>query len=320
MAVIPLGGSGGGGGQKITIDGSVLKDLNLTVGYQWVDKSVLPINDISGTNTMYAWCFQPVGDDIYATYDFSSNPSRGLFKRNGYGWDKVGEMIPNIQLLAEYQNTLYAITVSALWKFENGAFTKVADLPQTFTSLNGCVEYKNELHFLTKFNNKYYHYKFNGVNITLVMEITGEILYCVRPFGVYDGKIYALKGYNTSATDYVIRIFSYNGTEWSKEEIIFIDATGERVSLSTVCIDKNGIYITSNNYKPMLYKLNRTTNKFDPHIRLPFVGDNGRILRNKDGLNLISWFEFQTSGSNLRYGNGLKTNHLVYKKVLCLED
>lgn len=84
--------------------------------------------------------------------------------------------------------------------------------------------------------------------------------------------------------------------------------------------EEDAIYASVNTNSPILYKINVDNATFDNCIRLPFTAQIGAIIKNKDGINLLSWFRNQTTSTNVNYGNGIATNHLIYKKVLCLED
>ena len=325
--------SGGGGGQNITIDGSVLKDIKLTIKESWLNVGETPTPPKSDVliNARYKIYGKPVELDGYlygSIQDKSKSPIKNqLVKFDEKGYEVVCNMPYNSSptgYFCKYKDSLYiiyryygsSVPNGEIWKFNSNtkSFTKVATIPTVTYDVYGAIEFSGNLHFFIITANAYHHYKFDGTSITLVTSnspfINIKILY-----GVREGYLYALHSPNILQSEEKRFFKRFNGTSWS-DYSTNIDNTlplyNEQLQNIPFLIDDNHfMYLQINS--PQFVEI-KSGNTFDNSIIAPYYQCSGALLMYKGKLTLLSGYSRIQDG-----GNGLYSNFFVREKILCLE-
>lgn len=330
--------SGGGGGQNITIDGSVLKDMNLTIKKSWLNVGEIPtINNYTILNAKSKYYGKPVELDGYL-YGFLYVGTSGATKSLLVKFDEKGhEVVCNMpyntglyNYFCKYKGSLYtiyrnsssnpSITAGEIWKFnpDTKSFTKVATVPTAIYSTYGAIEYAGDLHFFVRVyeenTNKYYHYKFDGSSITLVTNrspfIQSNVLY-----GVREGYLYALNYPNNLQSEETRFFKRFDGTSWSDYSTDFLN----KIPLYDESLQNIPFLIDDNHF---MYLPKSSTqfaeitsgNTYDNSIIAPYYSCSGALLMFKGKFTLLSGYSRIQDG-----GNGLYSNFFVREKILCLE-
>jgi hypothetical protein len=310
--------SGGGGGQKITIDGSVLKDMKLTAKYQWVaDKDTL----FAGTENT----------KIYASYKGKIHmitSSRKHYRLESNGWVRDidapdGGAQAYITAL-EHGEYLYYLFANAVYRFDGTAFTKVLDIPSKesdslygtsylYRRIPAIVDNKMYLFFQTRTgSNSYTYYTYCGyidldtlewIDIAALPYPGGALL------GVIDGVLYAIGGYNNSNRTGNIYKLNTNTNSWTQ-------ITGSNMSLSTT-----DSYVVSNDDKLYIPAFGSGLISFDGEkieiiISLDEHLSNPTLVLNGGKLHLFGQYSYS---QNYVGGFSFDGLHQVLEKVLCLE-
>ena len=319
--------SGGGGGQKITIDGSVLKDMKFTIKESWLNVGKLPQSELtfeSLSNAISPVTFgKPVELEGYlygVMNDYYDSNKQKLVKFDEKSYNFVCST-SSIKYLFKYKDDLYGIKIysdyeSDIWKFNKNtkSFTKVATIPVSVYDFFGAIEYADDLHFFVRDyevpDNFYHHYKFNGVSITLVTD-NSPIISRFTAYGVRGGYIYALYiPYNISSSNRFLKRF--NGTAWNNYDpgnYIRIP-TWNNSYFSYLIDDNHFMYLPAN--VSQFVELN--TQGFEYGMIVPYYNCNGALLMYKGKLTFLSCFSPYNMG-----GNNSKNNFFVREKILCLE-
>lgn len=319
--------SGGGGGQKITIDGSVLKDMNLTIRESWLNVGKLPQSELTLESLLNAIKPELYGKPVelegylYGVMnDYYDSNKQKLVKFDEKSYNFVCST-PTVKYLCKYKDDLYGIKIvfdysSEIWKFNKNtkSFTKVATIPVLVSDFYGAIEYAGDLHFFIKKHNAtdsiYYHYKFNGVSITLVTDSSPIVSYYTA-YGVRGGYIYALYApYDVSSSGRFLKRF--NGSAWNNYDPgNYIRITTYNSSNISYLIDDNHfMYLPTSGSQ--FIELN--TQGFEYGMIAPYYNCNGALLMYKGKLTFLSCFSPYSTG-----GNGSKNNFFVREKILCLE-
>jgi hypothetical protein len=331
--------SGGGGGQNITIDGSVLKDMKLTIKESWLNVGEIPVilNNYHVLNTKSKYYGKPVDLDGYL-YGFLYVGSTGATKSLLVKFDEKGhEVVCNMpynsasyNYFCKYKGSLYviyknnssspSIPTGEIWKFnpDTKSFTKVVTIQTATYDIYGAIEYVGDLHFFVRNyeegTNKYRHYKFDGSSITLVTDnspfVSVNILY-----GVREGYLYALN-YPTNVQSVETRFFKrFNGTSWSDYSTDFLNKIpnyNESLQNIPFLIDDNHFMYPS--YSSAQFVEVTSGNTYKNSIIAPYALCSGALLMFKGKLTLLSGYTETKYG-----GNGLFNNFFVREKILCLE-
>lgn len=331
--------SGGGGGQNITIDGSVLKDMKLTIKESWLNVGETPTPPKSEVliNARYKIYGKPVELDGYlygAIQDKSKSPVKNqLVKFDEKGYEVVCDMPYNsspIGYFCKYKGSLYiiyryyspSVPNGEIWKFNPNtkSFTKVATIPTVTYDVYGAIEFSGNLHFFIRTSGStittsaYHHYKFDGTSITLVTSSSPFITYNTL-YGVKEGYLYALNCPNILQSEEKRFFKRFNGTSWS-DYSTNIDNTlplySEQLQNIPFLIDDNHfMYLQINS--PQFVEI-KSGNTFDNSIIAPYYQCSGVLLMYKGKLTLLSGYSRIQEG-----GNGLYSNFFVREKILCLE-
>ena len=331
--------SGGGGGQNITIDGSVLKDMKLTIKESWLNVGEVPTTPRSDAlyNAKYKGYGKPVELDGYlygCIKDYYDSNKAKLVKFDEKGYEVVCNMpydTGTVNYFCKYKGSLYtiyrhnssspSIPNGEIWKFnpDTKSFTKVATIPTVAYDVYGAIEFSGNLHFFVRGyetgTSNYYHYKFDGTSITLVTSsspfVNINILY-----GVRKGYLYALYNANTIQSEETYFFKRFNGTSWSdyatKDFYDKIPFYYEQLQNIPFLIDDNHfMYLQINSSQFADIKSGDT---FDNGIIAPYYQCSGALLMYKGKLTLLAAYSRVNDG-----GNGSYSNFFVREKILCLE-
>lgn len=325
--------SGGGGGQNITIDGSVLKDIKLTIKESWLNVGEIPTPPKSDSlyNARDKYYGKPVELDGYLygnIRDNSKSPSKSqLVKFDEKGYEVVCDIPYNdipLGYFCKYKDSLYiiyryyssSVPNGEIWKFNPNtkSFTKVATIPTVAYDIYGAIEFAGNLHFFTRSNN-YYHYKFDGSSITLVTS-NSPFVNINTLYGVRKGYLYALYNANTTQSEETRFFKRFNGTSWSdystKDFYAKIPFYYEQLQNIPFLIDDNHfMYLQINS--PQFAEI-KSGNTFDNSIIAPYYQCSGALLMYKGKLTLLAAYSRVNDG-----GNGSYSNFFVREKILCLE-
>lgn len=332
--------SGGGGGQNITIDGSVLKDIKLTIKESWLNVGEIPTPPKSeplynAKNKDYG---KPVELDGYLygmIHDNSKSPVKDqLVKFDEKGYEVVCDMPYNSSSLGyfcKYKDSLYIIyryysslvPNGEIWKFNSNtkSFTKVATIPTVTYYVYGAIEFSGDLHFFirtsgsTTTTSAFHHYKFDGTSITLVTS-SSPFVNINTLYGVRKGYLYALYNANLIQSDETYFFKRFNGTSWSdyatKGFYAKIPFYYEQLQNIPFLIDDNHfmyLQINSSQFADI-----KSGNTFDNSIIAPYYQCSGSLLMYKGKLTFLSAYSRVADG-----GNGSYSNFFVREKILCLE-
>ena len=309
--------SGGGGGQKITIDGSVVKELKLTAKYQWVaDKDTF----FAGTES----------SKIYASYKGKIHmitSSRKHYRLESNGWVRdIDAPVAGSQTYMTalgHGEYLYYLFMNALYRFDGTSFTKVLDIPSKEASDSYSISYpyrripaivdnKMYLFFQTRTgsNSSYTYYTYCGYIDLDTLEWT-DIATLPYPngtlLGVIDGVLYAIGGYNNSNRS--SSIYKLNTNSWTQ-------ITGKSMALSTY-----DSYVVSNDDKLYIPAFGSGLISFDGEkIEIIISVDehlsNPTLVLNGGKLHLFGYYSYAQEYVGGFTFDGL---HQVLEKVLCLE-
>lgn len=332
--------SGGGGGQNITIDGSVLKDIKLTIRESWLNVGEIPTPPKSEPlyNAKYKIYGKPVELDGYLygmIQDKSKSPVKDqLVKFDEKGYEVVCDMpytSSPVGYFCKYKDSLYIIyryysslvTNGEIWKFNSNtkSFTKVATIPTTAYDVYGAIEYAGYLHFFIRTSgadittSAYHHYKFDGSSITLVTS-SSPFVNINTLYGVRKGYLYALYNANLIQSEETYFFKRFNGTSWSdyatKDFYAKIPFYYEQLQNIPFLIDDNHfmyLQINSSQFADI-----KSGNTFDNSIIAPYYQCSGSLLMYKGKLTFLSAYSRVIDG-----GNGSYSNFFVREKILCLE-
>lgn len=330
--------SGGGGGQKITIDGSVLKDMKLTIKESWLNVGKTPSIHAKGSSSYYyitnAYMFysiyrgKPVEIDGYL-YGIDQN-NRNLYKFDEKEYVQLcgtPHSGSSYFYLCKYKGELYMVyrkyqdnpMYNEIWKYnkDTNSFTKVS----TFTAeivddIYAALEYKDALHIFTRrgedSTNHYDHFSFNGTSVTKIetdLQETAKVFTIDMIVGVKDNYLWVVYSRANLMT-----IKRFNGTSW--ENFTFEPTTRistDYYSSMGLIDEENFLYLPIQSDTPALFELKG--NELLPFCNLPFPIDYGTLMRYKGRLTILGAYRSSTNG-----GNGSKFNFLVREKTLCLED
>lgn len=326
--------SGGGGGQNITIDGSVLKDIKLTIRESWLNVGEIPTPPKSEPlcNAKYKTYGKPVELDGYLygmIQDKSKSPVKDqLVKFDEKGYEVVCDMpytSSPVGYFCKYKDSLYIIyryysslvTNGEIWKFNSNtkSFTKVATIPTVTYDVYGAIEFSGNLHFFIRTANAYHHYKFDGTSITLVTS-SSPFVNINTLYGVRKGYLYALYNANLIQSEETYFFKRFNGTSWSdyatKDFYAKIPFYYEQLQNIPFLIDDNHfmyLQINSSQFADI-----KSGNTFDNSIIAPYYQCSGSLLMYKGKLTFLSAYSRVIDG-----GNGSYSNFFVREKILCLE-
>lgn len=333
--------SGGGGGQNITIDGSVLKDMKCTIKESWLNVGEIPAisNNYHVLNTQSKYYGKPVELDGYLygyLYVGSSGATKSLLvKFDEKGHEVVCNMPYNSGLynyFCKYKGSLYAIyrynntspsiPTGEIWKFnpDTKSFTKVATIPIIAYDIYGAIEYAGYLHFFIRTSgaditsSSFHHYKFNGTAITLVTS-SSPFININTLYGVREGYLYALYCPNILQSGETRFFKRFNGTSWSDYSTDFLNKIpiyDESLQSIPFLIDDNHFMYPS--YSSAQFVEVTSGNTFYNSIIAPYAVCSGALLMYKGKLTLLSGYSEISKG-----GNGLMNNFFVREKILCLE-
>lgn len=333
--------SGGGGGQNITIDGSVLKDMKCTIKESWLNVGEIPAisNNYHVLNTQSKYYGKPVELDGYLygyLYVGSSGATKSLLvKFDEKGHEVVCNMPYNSGLynyFCKYKGSLYtiyknnssiqSIPTGEIWKFnpDTKSFTKVATFPTAVYDIYGAIEYAGYLHFFIRTSgaditsSSFHHYKFNGTAITLVTS-SSPFININTLYGVRGGYLYALYCPNTLQSGETRFFKRFNGTSWSD----YSTNIDNKLPLYSDEL-QNIPFLIDDNHFMYLQRLSaqfveiKSENTFDNSIIAPYYNCSGTLLMYKGKLTLLSGYSRIQEG-----GNGIYSNFFVREKILCLE-
>ena len=333
--------SGGGGGQNITIDGSVLKDMKCTIKESWLNVGEIPAisNNYHVLNTRSKYYGKPVELDGYLygyLYVGSSGATKSLLvKFDEKGHEVVCNMPYNSGLynyFCKYKGSLYtiyknnssiqSIPTGEIWKFnpDTKSFTKVATFPTAVYDIYGAIEYAGYLHFFVRVyetgtnNYYYYHYKFDGSSITLVTS-SSPFISINTLYGVREGYLYALYCPNILKSGETRFFKRFNGTSWSDYSTNIdnkLPLYSDELQNIPFLIDDNHFMYPS--YSSAQFVEVTSGNTFYNSIIAPYAVCSGALLMYKGKLTLLSGYSEISKG-----GNGLMNNFFVREKILCLE-
>ena len=325
--------SGGGGGQNITIDGSVLKDIKLTIKESWLNVGEIPTPPKSDSlyNAKDKYYGKPVELDGYLygmIHDNSKSPVKDqLVKFDEKGYEVVCNMPYNSSPLGyfcKYKDSLYiiyryyssSVPNGEIWKFNPNtkSFTKVATIPTVAYDIYGAIEFAGNLHFFTRSNN-YYHYKFDGSSITLVGNSPFTRISIL--YGVRGGYLYALYCPNVLQSGDTRFFKQFNGTSWSDYSTnidnIFPLYDESLQNIPFLIDNRHFMYLARASAQFIEVK---SKNTYDISIIAPYYSCSGALLMYKGKLTLLSGY----SRSDNYGGNSQYNNFFVREKILCLED
>jgi hypothetical protein len=331
--------SGGGGGQNITIDGSVLKDMKCTIKESWLNVGELPTPPKSDSllNARDKQYGKPVELDGYLygmIQDRSKSPIKTqLVKFDEKGYEVLCDMPYTGELLnyfCKYKGNLYviykdsnpSISIGEIWKFnlDTKSFTKVIKIPTIAHDVYGAIEYAGYLHFFIRTSGStiatsaFHHYKFDGTSITLVTS-SSPFVNINTLYGVREGYLYALYCPNTLQSGETRFFKRFNGTSWSDYSTDFFN----KIPLYYEQLQNIPFLINDNHF--MYLQINssqfaeiKSGNTFDNSIIAPYYNCSGTLLMYKGKLTLLSGYSRIQEG-----GNSIYSNFFVREKILCLE-
>lgn len=325
--------SGGGGGQNITIDGSVLKDIKLTIRESWLNVGEIPTPPKSEPlyNAKYKIYGKPVELDGYLygmIQDKSKSPVKDqLVKFDEKGYEVVCDMpytSSPVGYFCKYKDSLYIIyryysslvTNGEIWKFNSNtkSFTKVATIPTVTYDVYGAIEFSGNLHFFIRTANAYHHYKFDGTSITLVTS-SSPFVNINTLYGVREGYLYALHIPNILQSEEKRFFKRFNGTSWSDYSTnidnIFPLYDESLQNIPFLIDDRHFMYLIRSSTQFIEVK---SKNTYDNSIIAPYYSCSGALLMYKGKLTLLSGYSRIQEG-----GNGLYSNFFVREKILCSE-
>lgn len=334
--------SGGGGGQKITIDGSVLKDMKCTIKESWVNVGEVPNPPKSDPllNARYKIYGKPVELDgcLYGMIqDKSKSPIKNqLVKFDEKGYEVVCDMPYNISptgYFCKYKDSLYiiyryyssspSVPNGEIWKFnpDTKSFTKVATIPTVTYDVYGAIEFSGNLHFFirtsgsTTITSAFQHYKFDGTSITLVTS-SSPFVNINTLYGVREGYLYTLYNANIIQSGETRFFKRFNGTSWSD----YSTNIDNKLPLYSDEL-QNILFLIDDNHFMYLQRLSaqfveiKSENTFDNSIIAPYYNCSGALLMYKGKLTLLSGYSSPSDYG----GNGSYNNFFVREKILCLE-
>ena len=306
--------SGGGGGQNITIDGSVLKDMKCTIKESWLNVGEVPtISNYNVLNTKNSNYYgKPVELDGYLygfLYVGSSSATKSLLvKFDEKGYEVVCDMPYNsnpIGYFCKYKDSLYiiykyyssnpSIPTGEIWKFnlDTKSFTKVATIPTIAYDIYGAIEYSGDLHFFIRIpgaditSSSYHHYKFNGTSITLVTS-SSPFISINTLYGVREGYLYALYCPNILQSGETRFFKRFNGTSWSDYSTNIDNKlplySDELQNIPFLIDDNHFMYLQRSSAQFVEIK---SENTFDNSIIAPYYSCSGVLLMYKGKLTLL---------------------------------
>lgn len=332
--------SGGGGGQNITIDGSVLKDMKLTIRESWLNVGEIPTPPKSDSlvNAKDKQYGKPVELDGYlygVIRDRSKSTVKSqLVKFDEKGYEVLCDMPYTGELLSyfcKYKGNLYviykdsnpSISIGEIWKFnlDTKSFTKVIKIPTIAHDVYGAIEYAGYLHFFIRTSgaditsSSFHHYKFDGSSITLVGNSPFTRISIL--YGVRGGYLYALYCPNVLQSGDTRFFKRFNGTSWSDYSTnidnIFPLYDESLQNIPFLIDDRHFMYLARASAQFIEVK---SKNTFDISIIAPYYSCSGALLMYKGKLTLLSGY----SRSDNYGGNSQYNNFFVREKILCLED
>jgi hypothetical protein len=333
--------SGGGGGQNITIDGSVLKDMKCTIKESWLNVGEVPTVPkydpvFNAKNKYYG---KPVEFEGYLygfiRYGSSSTSKTSLIKFDEKGYEVLCDMPYAgglMNYLCKYKGSLYAIyrynntspsiPTGEIWKFnpDTKSFTKVATIPIIAYDVYGAIEYAGYLHFFIRTSgaditsSSFHHYKFSGTSITLVTS-SSPFISINTLYGVREGYLYALYCPNILQSGETRFFKRFNGTSWSDYSTNIDNKlplySDELQNIPFLIDDNHFMYLQRSSAQFVEIK---SENTFDNSIIAPYYSCSGVLLMYKGKLTLLSGYSRIQEG-----GNGIYSNFFVREKILCLE-
>jgi hypothetical protein len=334
--------SGGGGGQKITIDGSVLKDMKCTIKESWLNVGEIPTPPRSDTllNAKSKGWGNPVELDGYL-YGIIRDGSKSPIKDQLVKFDEKGyEVVCNmpytdgrVNYFCKYKGNLYTIyryhssspsfQLGEIWKFnpDTKSFTKVATSPIQIHNIFGAIEYAGDLHFfintVVSSSVVCQHYKFNGTSITLVTN-SSPFTNISTLYGVRDGYLYAFYSPNSTQSEEVRFFKRFNGTSWSDystpsdfvNKLLLYDETLPNIPF--LIDDNHFMYLPR---ASTLFIEVTSGNTYKNSIIAPYYWCSGVLLIYKGKLTFLSGYSRPDNNG----GNGSYSNFFVREKILCLE-
>lgn len=332
--------SGGGDGQKITIDGSELKDIKCTIKESWLNVGKTPCIHKTGTSSYYfienAYRYysiyrgKPVEIDGYL-YGIDQN-QRNLYKFDEKEYVELCETPykgSGVYYMCKYKGELYMVyrkyssnpSNNEIWKYniDTDSFTKVSTFTaEDVSDIYAALEYKEALHIFTRRveaqKNYYDHFSFNGTSVTKIetdFSETAKAYSFDHIIGVKDDYLWAFYPKLT------MTLKRFNGTSW--ENFAFEPASipsGDYYSSMGLIDENNFLYLRQTSIEPVLFELKG--NELLPFCHLPFpLGFDtfGTLMRYKGRLTILGARKDLGKG-----GNGSDYNFFVREKILCLED